>query len=64
MEQLTQGLMGATGTLIILWSVEIMMTTILRQMKFVVHVEVLCQSQGFSFHLHLLFLSNGSNLLN
>ena len=48
MEQLTLIVMGATGTTIMLEIVEIMMTTILCQMKFVVHVEVFCQPQDFN----------------
>ena len=48
MEQLTLIKMGATGTTIMLQIVENMMTTILCQMKCVVHVEEFSQSQDFN----------------
>ena len=46
MEQLIHIVMAASGTTLNLKIVDCMMTTILCQMKIVVHVEVFSQSQG------------------
>ena len=49
LEQQIHIVMAASGTTLNLRIVDCMMTTILCQMKFVVHVEVFSQSQGSDF---------------
>ena len=61
MEQLIYIVMAASGITLNLKIVDCMMTTILCQMKFVVHVEVFSQSQGSDF---IESFHNRSKLVN